>query len=228
MEALTPRGSAVSTLVSIATGELHLRGSLGLGGSAHLSGCEHLPGSERRRRGYLTGVQLEKSAQPVSEGALAVGEELQPVSAEVGDGGEGAAALGVVGVPVSMGMSSKFAVHTGPDKHSGAPVSTRAPARIISSLRRRTWAGPAPTCVHFHPVVSAGVGGFKGISLHVLFLRVRALLAVCAARAPVRGQRRGQPWGQRPPQRYLRGVAPRRCPVNDHQPHTQRVCEAAL
>lgn len=30
IEALTPRGSAVSTLVSIAIGELHLRGSLGL------------------------------------------------------------------------------------------------------------------------------------------------------------------------------------------------------
>lgn len=30
IEALTPRGSTVSTLVSIATGELHLRGSLGL------------------------------------------------------------------------------------------------------------------------------------------------------------------------------------------------------
>lgn len=30
MGALTPRGSIVSMLVSMATGELHLRGSLGL------------------------------------------------------------------------------------------------------------------------------------------------------------------------------------------------------
>lgn len=63
---------------------------------------------------YLTGVKLEKSAQPVSELALAAGEELQPVSAEVGDGGDGAAALAAVDVPVSIGMSSKLAVHTGP------------------------------------------------------------------------------------------------------------------
>lgn len=61
-------------------------------------------------------MKLEKSAQPVSE--LAVGEELQPVPADVGDGGDpaaAAAALGVVDVPVSMGMSSKLAVHTGPE-----------------------------------------------------------------------------------------------------------------
>lgn len=66
------------------------------------------------REVYLTGVKLEKSAQPVSELESAAGEELQPDSAAVGDGGEAAAALGAVDVPVSIGMSSKLAVHTGP------------------------------------------------------------------------------------------------------------------
>lgn len=68
---------------------------------------------------YLTGVKLEKSAQPVSELGSAAGEELQPDSAAVGDGGDAAttaaaATLGAVDVPVSIGMSSKLAVHTGP------------------------------------------------------------------------------------------------------------------
>lgn len=66
----------------------------------------------------LTGVKLEKSAQPVSE--VAAGEELHPASAEgeeeEEDKGEEAAGLeaGAVDVPVSIGMSSKLAVHTGP------------------------------------------------------------------------------------------------------------------
>lgn len=74
-------------------------------------GCERGAASVRV---YLTGVKLEKSAQPVSELELAAGEELQPVSAEVGDGGDAAAALEAVDVPVSMGMTSNVAVHTGP------------------------------------------------------------------------------------------------------------------
>lgn len=73
---------------------------------------------------YLTGVKLEKSAQPVSEFELAAGDELHPASGrtsaveEEEDKGEEAAGLvleaGAVDVPVSMGMSSKLAVHTGP------------------------------------------------------------------------------------------------------------------
>lgn len=78
---------------------------------------------------YLTGVKLEKSAQPVPE--LAAGEELHPASAEEEeeeDKGEEAAVLeaGAVVVPVSIGMSSKLAVHTGPyEEKSGV---TFAPA----------------------------------------------------------------------------------------------------
>lgn len=64
---------------------------------------------------YLTGVKLEKSAQPVSEFVVAAGEEFQPASAEVEEGGgEEAATLEAVDVPVSIGISSKLAVHTGP------------------------------------------------------------------------------------------------------------------
>lgn len=73
------------------------------------------------------GVKLEKSAQPVSEPEAGLGEELHAesdrasVGAEEGDRGEEAAGLvgleaGAVEVPVSMGMSSKLAVHTGPEK----------------------------------------------------------------------------------------------------------------
>lgn len=68
---------------------------------------------------YLTGVKLEKSAQPVPELEVAAGEELHPASEEEEeeeDKGEEAAGLelGAVVVPVSIGMSSKLAVHTGP------------------------------------------------------------------------------------------------------------------
>lgn len=77
------------------------------------------------RMSYLTGVKLEKSAQPVSELELAGGEALHAASGrasveEVEDdkGEEAAGLLGLaaeaVDVPVSMGMSSKLAVHTGP------------------------------------------------------------------------------------------------------------------
>lgn len=101
MGVLTPRGSNVSMLVSIATGELHLRGSLG-----------------------LTGLKLEKSAQPVSELEVA-GEALhaasgrtsdEEVEEDIGEEAGGLLALegGAVDVPVSIGMSSKLAVHTGP------------------------------------------------------------------------------------------------------------------
>lgn len=66
-------------------------------------------------------MKFEKSAQPVSEFEVAVGEELHAASGEAEDKGEDAAGLvelevGAVDVPVSMGMSSKFAVHTGPIK----------------------------------------------------------------------------------------------------------------
>lgn len=67
-------------------------------------------------RFYLTGVKLEKSAQPVSAFGWAAAGELQPVSADAGDGGAGTAELEAVDVPVSIGMSSKLAVHTGPWK----------------------------------------------------------------------------------------------------------------
>lgn len=64
-------------------------------------------------------MKLEKSAQPVSEFELAGGEELHAASGEVEDKGEDAAGLlglefEAVDVPVSIGISSKFAVHTGP------------------------------------------------------------------------------------------------------------------
>lgn len=71
-------------------------------------------------------MKLEKSAQPVSLLVVAAaGDELHPVSGRTSvEGedkakGEEAAGLfgldaGAVDVPVSIGMSSKFAVHTGP------------------------------------------------------------------------------------------------------------------
>ena len=76
---------------------------------------------------YLTGVKLEKSAQPVSELGLAAGEVLHAASGrtsvEEEDEGKEEQAVGLLGlevgavdVPVSMGMSSKLAVHTGPKK----------------------------------------------------------------------------------------------------------------
>ncbi len=73
---------------------------------------------------YLTEVKLEKSAQPVSELEVTAEEELHAASGRTAveeDKGEEAAGLlgleaGAVDVPVSMGMSSKLAVHTGPKK----------------------------------------------------------------------------------------------------------------
>ena len=76
---------------------------------------------------YLTGVKLEKSAQPVSELEVGAGEVLHAspertsvvVEEEEDKGQEAAGSLGLeagaVDVPVSMGMSSKLAVHTGPN-----------------------------------------------------------------------------------------------------------------
>ncbi|TNN40665.1 hypothetical protein EYF80_049159 [Liparis tanakae] len=79
----------------------------------------------------LAEVELEKSAQPVAalEGAGGVaGAALHDASSEssVEEGGEEDAAAGAAGavgldagavdVPVSMGMSSKLAVHTGPKR----------------------------------------------------------------------------------------------------------------
>ncbi len=74
---------------------------------------------------YLTEVKLEKSAQPVSELVVVAGDELHPVSGgtsvEEEDEAKGEEAAGLLGlgtgavdVPVSMGMSSKLAAHTGP------------------------------------------------------------------------------------------------------------------
>lgn len=83
------------------------------------------------RLSYLPGVKFEKSAQPVSELEVAEGEELHPASGrtsveeeeEEEDKGEEAAGLfglgaGTVDVPVSMGISSKLAVHTGPKSNT--------------------------------------------------------------------------------------------------------------
>lgn len=73
----------------------------------------------------LTGVKFEKSAQPVSELEVAALEELHaaPGSTSVEEGDKGEEAAGMLGlateavdVPVSMGMSSKLAVHTGPKR----------------------------------------------------------------------------------------------------------------
>lgn len=89
-------------------------------------------------------MKLEKSAQPVSELELAAGEELQPVSAEVGDGGDGAAALAAVDVPVSIGMSSKLAVHTGPGGGKERPVTT---GNLWKASHRRLDGAGAPTRV---------------------------------------------------------------------------------
>lgn len=70
-------------------------------------------------------MKLEKSAHPVSELKVAAEEELHAVSGgtsveEEDKGQEATGMLGlltrVVDVPVSMGMSSKLAVHTGPKK----------------------------------------------------------------------------------------------------------------
>lgn len=82
-----------------------------------MSACQALPALVTERWCvwlHLTGEKLEKSAQPVSALELAAADELQPVSADAVDGGAGTAALEAVDVPVSIGMSSKLAVHTGP------------------------------------------------------------------------------------------------------------------
>lgn len=72
---------------------------------------------------------MEKSAQPVSELWVAAGEEFQVASGmtsveEEDSRGEGVEVLGLevgaVEVPVSMGISSKVAVHTGPKNTRGA------------------------------------------------------------------------------------------------------------
>lgn len=91
------------------------------------STADREPEPEFDRTSYLTGVKFEKSAQPVSELELAAGDEFHPASgrtsAEEGEEDKGQEAAGLLGleagavdVPVSMGMSSKLAVHTGPEK----------------------------------------------------------------------------------------------------------------
>lgn len=79
-------------------------------------------------------MKLEKSAQPVSELELAAGEELQPVSAEVGGGGDGTAALAAVDVPVSIGMSSKLAVHTGPWGVKNIPLQMNTSVKPLKGV----------------------------------------------------------------------------------------------
>lgn len=85
---------------------------------------------------YLTGVKLEKSAQPVSAFELAAAEELQPVSADAGDRGAGTAALEAVDVPVSIGMSSKLAVHTGPWNIKDPQITHFA---VVKPLKLPVW-----------------------------------------------------------------------------------------
>lgn len=82
---------------------------------------------------YLTGVKLEKSAQPVS--AFEWAEEFQPVSAGAGGGADGTAALAGVDAAVSIGMSSKLAVHTGPWKIKDAQVTPPAVAETSQTDR---------------------------------------------------------------------------------------------
>lgn len=74
----------------------------------------------------MIGLKLEKSAQPASELEVVAGEERHASSVgtsveEEEDKGEDAEELfepeaGTMDAPVSMGMSSKLAVHTGPTK----------------------------------------------------------------------------------------------------------------
>lgn len=146
-------------LVSIATGELHLRGSLGLKqGCLHFNGIQKLQQRSEVQtaggRSYLTGVKLEKSAQllsglgptefhAASGGAL---EEEGDTSVLLGLG------AGAVDVPVSMGMSSKLAVHTGPlneirqekrrrvtlkVKHFSALSKMRTPMKLVHQIKNK-------------------------------------------------------------------------------------------
>lgn len=59
-------------------------------------------------------MKLEKSAQPAVPSAAAFGE-LQPGGSGIADREADVGALGAAELPVSIGTSSKFAVHTGPE-----------------------------------------------------------------------------------------------------------------
>lgn len=61
---------------------------------------------------HLTGVKLEKSAQLLSASVFG---EFQPEGSGTAVGEVETGALGAVELPVSIGMSSKFAIHTGPE-----------------------------------------------------------------------------------------------------------------
>lgn len=69
----------------------------------------------------LTEEKLEKSAQPVSE--VPAEEEFHPDTAEGDEEDKGEETDGLeveaTDVPVSIGMSSKLAVHTGPKERGG-------------------------------------------------------------------------------------------------------------
>ena len=81
----------------------------------------HCGGGSAEGLWYLTELKLQKFAQPVSVLLVAEEEELQATSAGVSVEEDTAAELvGLAGgaeeVPVSIGMSSKLAVQTGPAK----------------------------------------------------------------------------------------------------------------
>lgn len=152
---------------------------------------------------YLTGVKLEKSAQLLWGLDVTAGPEFHADSGGALEEEEGDTAgllglrAGAVDVPVSMGMSSKLAVHTGPlkdktpedeQRHFSAWRKMQKSKKLFKQINKKNLkdcASVTPTCVNFHSVVSTGVGGFKRIPFPVFFLRVRALLTVCAAGAPV-------------------------------------------
>lgn len=86
--------------------------------------------------------------------------------------------------PVSMGMSSKLAVHTGPGVTWGDTYLS-AFCFIHDSCETEVWCrGFCLTCVHLHPVVCRGAAGLKGVALHILLLGICALLTVSATRTP--------------------------------------------
>lgn len=80
------------------------------------------PDPELLKVKYLTGEKLEKSAQPVS-GLDAAGVEVHAgserafVEEDEGDDAGGLLEGGAVEEPVSMGTSSKLAVHIGPSNN---------------------------------------------------------------------------------------------------------------
>lgn len=123
---------------------------------------------------------MEKSAQPVSE--VPAEEEFHPDNAEGDEEDKGEETDGLeveaIDVPVSIGMSSKLAVHTGPKEREGwwnGRISCYAFVQDFSLPTPPVLQPPSqllgyPTCVNFHSVLSVRVGSFKWISLVILFL----------------------------------------------------------